>query len=198
MVLPEPAGAVTKVSGHHRLPSAISLVIRGRLSAQSGTPGAVILAATIGMPPDTARLPARVATFRATWVAIGSPGSLPASNLMVAGSALGQNHSVCQAHRSLRRDCLAAYIRSCWSRLDASYSSEGDSRQPEALGVADGPAGSQLSRIRPLTARYAPRSRAMAAIVPEGSLLKRVSLCENEDCRAAPDPGSFTHYWPGV
>ena len=56
--MPAPAGAMTTVSGHHRLPCAISLVIRGRGTTQPGTPGAVILAATIGTPADTAGLPA--------------------------------------------------------------------------------------------------------------------------------------------
>ena len=42
IVLPAPAGAVRTVSGHHRLPWAISWVIRGRGTAQSGAPGAVI------------------------------------------------------------------------------------------------------------------------------------------------------------
>jgi hypothetical protein len=72
-------------SGHQRLPSAISLVTRGRISAQSGIPGAVILAARIGMPAETAGLRARIAACLATWVAIGISGSFPASGLMAAG-----------------------------------------------------------------------------------------------------------------
>ena len=54
IVLPAPAGPVTTVSGHHRLPWAISSVIRGRGTAQSGTPGAVIFDARTGTPPETA------------------------------------------------------------------------------------------------------------------------------------------------
>jgi hypothetical protein len=55
---PALAGAVTTVSGHHRLPGVISVVIRGRGTAQ---PGAVILDATIGTPVDTVGLLPRVA-----------------------------------------------------------------------------------------------------------------------------------------
>jgi hypothetical protein len=62
VVLPAPAGPLTTVSGHHRVPCAISLVIRGRDTAQHGTPGAVILAATIGTPAETAGRRARVAS----------------------------------------------------------------------------------------------------------------------------------------
>jgi hypothetical protein len=51
---PALAGAVTTVSGHHRLPG----VIRGRGTAQ---PGAVILDATIVTPADTVGLLPRVA-----------------------------------------------------------------------------------------------------------------------------------------
>ncbi len=41
------------VSGHHRVPSAISPVIRGRGTAQSGTFGAVILDVRMGSLADT-------------------------------------------------------------------------------------------------------------------------------------------------
>ncbi|MGH3418699.1 MAG: hypothetical protein ACRDOD_03760 [Streptosporangiaceae bacterium] len=51
---PALAGAVTTVSGHHRLPG----VIRGRGTAQ---PGAVILDATIGTSADIVGLLPRVA-----------------------------------------------------------------------------------------------------------------------------------------
>ena len=42
------------VSEHRRVPSAISLLIRGRWTAQPGTGGAVILAVRIGSPTGTA------------------------------------------------------------------------------------------------------------------------------------------------
>ena len=61
VVLPAPAGPVTTVSGHHRAPCAISLVIRGRGTTQPGTPGAVIFVATIGTPAETAGRRAQVA-----------------------------------------------------------------------------------------------------------------------------------------
>ena len=72
IVLPAPAGAVTTVSRCHRLPWAISMVIRGRGTAQSGTPGAVILAARIGTSAETVGLLARAAACLATWAAIGT------------------------------------------------------------------------------------------------------------------------------
>ncbi len=72
VVLPAPAGPVTTVSGPRRLPWAISLVIRGRGTAQSGTPGAVILVARIGTSAQTVGLLAWAATCLAAQVAIGS------------------------------------------------------------------------------------------------------------------------------
>ena len=42
------------VSGHHRMPWVISVVTRGRWTAQSGTFGAVILEARIGSPWEAA------------------------------------------------------------------------------------------------------------------------------------------------
>src|SRR5215472_3604339 len=60
MVLPAPGGPVTTVSGLHRVPWAISFVIRGRCTAHSGTPGAVIFDARIGWLAETADRPARV------------------------------------------------------------------------------------------------------------------------------------------
>ena len=71
IVLPAPAGAVTTVSRHHRLPSAISVVIRGRGSAQPGTPGAVIFDARTGMPAETADRRARPALRPPLSIAIG-------------------------------------------------------------------------------------------------------------------------------
>jgi hypothetical protein len=78
IVLPAPAVAVITVSGHHRLPWAISLVIRGRGTTQSGTPGAVIFAARIGTSAETAGLLARAATWLATRVVIGTSRLPPA------------------------------------------------------------------------------------------------------------------------
>ena len=52
--MPAPAEAVRMVSEHHGVPWAISLVIRGRGSAQSGTPGAVIFDG-IGAPETVGR-----------------------------------------------------------------------------------------------------------------------------------------------
>ena len=87
--MPAPAGAMTTVSGHHRLPCAISLVIRGRGTTQPGTPGAVILAATIGTPADTAGLPPQAATCLATRTAIGtSVTPSPPSDRQVAGGEI--------------------------------------------------------------------------------------------------------------
>ena len=48
---------MTTVSGHHRAPWAISLVIRWRGTAQSGTFGAVILDVRMGSPPEESRPP---------------------------------------------------------------------------------------------------------------------------------------------
>ena len=48
---------MTTVSGHHRAPSGISLVIRWRGTAQSGTFGAVILDVRMGSPPEASRPP---------------------------------------------------------------------------------------------------------------------------------------------
>src|SRR5439155_23329925 len=55
IVLPAPGGPVTTVTGHHRVPSAISLVIRGRGTVQPGTPGTVTLDARIGILPSGRR-----------------------------------------------------------------------------------------------------------------------------------------------
>src|SRR4029077_11978135 len=72
IVLPAPGGPVTTVSGHHRVPSATSFVIRGRCTAQSGTFGAVILDARMGSAADPDdRLP-RVDTWLATLTAIAT------------------------------------------------------------------------------------------------------------------------------
>jgi hypothetical protein len=68
------------VSGHHRLPWAISSVIRGRGTAQPGTPGAVIFAARIGASAETAGLLARAACL-ATWVVIGTSRLPPADGI---------------------------------------------------------------------------------------------------------------------
>jgi len=57
---------VTTVSGHHRVPSAISLVIRGRGTAQSGTFGAVILEVRMGSPADTVDRRPRVSAWLGT------------------------------------------------------------------------------------------------------------------------------------
>src|SRR6516165_10246355 len=58
IVLPAPGGPVTTVSGHHRVPRAISSVIRGRRTAHGGRLGIVTLDARIGSPADAGR-PAR-------------------------------------------------------------------------------------------------------------------------------------------
>ena len=69
------------VSGHRGAPSAISWLIRGRGTAQSGTPGAVILAARTGMPAGTAaRLTGAVTCWEIS-AAIGT-SLLPAGDLM--------------------------------------------------------------------------------------------------------------------
>src|SRR5258705_8775120 len=76
IVLPEPGGPVTIVSGHHRVPSAISLVIRGRGTAQCGTSGGVIFEVRIGSPPDTAARRPRVDAWLAPSAVIDTSRSL--------------------------------------------------------------------------------------------------------------------------
>src|SRR5207247_10143857 len=63
IVLPAPGGPVTTVSGHHLVPSAISLVTRGRGTAQPGTPGTVIFDSRIGVSTPGRRAGSR--TLRA-------------------------------------------------------------------------------------------------------------------------------------
>src|SRR6266550_3892290 len=70
IVLPAPGGPVTTVSGHHRVPSAISPVIRGRRTAHSGTSGTVILDVRIGSPAGPADRLVRPDPRLATWIAI--------------------------------------------------------------------------------------------------------------------------------
>ncbi|SRR6266566_2286502 len=78
IVLPAPGGPVTTVSGHHRVPSAISAVIRGRRTAHSGTSGTVILDVRIGSPAGPADRLVRPDPRLATWTAIStSPRSHP-------------------------------------------------------------------------------------------------------------------------
>ena len=67
------------VSRHCRVPSVISLVIRGRGTAQSGTPGAVILAARMGTLAETADRLGGVATCPAISTAIGTSSLPPAA-----------------------------------------------------------------------------------------------------------------------
>src|SRR6201996_8295286 len=62
IVLPAPRGPVTTVSGNHRVAWVISWPTRGRGTAQSGVPGALILEGGIGMAAETAGRRARVAT----------------------------------------------------------------------------------------------------------------------------------------
>jgi len=66
---------MTTVSWHHRTSSAMSLVMRGRCTAHSGKPGAVIFTAGTGSPTDTADRLARVPTRLVPWVAIDSTPS---------------------------------------------------------------------------------------------------------------------------
>src|SRR4029077_6545718 len=65
IVLPAPGGPVTIVSGHHRVPSAISLVIRARGTAQCGTSGGVIFDVRIGSPEETVARRPRVEAWLA-------------------------------------------------------------------------------------------------------------------------------------
>src|SRR5262249_29112900 len=70
MVLPAPTGPVTTVNGHHRVPWAITSVIRGRCTTHSGTSGAVILDVRTGSPPEAACRLGLVTICLAAWVAI--------------------------------------------------------------------------------------------------------------------------------
>ena len=63
---------MTTVSGHHRVPSAISPVIRGRRTAHSGTSGTVILDVRIGSPAGPADRLVRPDPRLATWTAIST------------------------------------------------------------------------------------------------------------------------------
>ena len=80
IVLPAPGGPVTTVSGHHRVPRVISLVIRGRWIAQFGIPGTVTLDSRMGSSAGTAngsvRASARLAVDIATET---SPDPRPAA-----------------------------------------------------------------------------------------------------------------------
>src|SRR2546430_15508652 len=76
IVLPAPGGPVTIVSGHHRVPSAISLVIRGRGTAQCGTSGGVIFEVRIGSPTDMAGRRPRVDAWLAPSAVIDTSRSL--------------------------------------------------------------------------------------------------------------------------
>ena len=66
MVLPAPGAPVTTVSGHHRAPSAIRLVIRWRWTAHAGMAGALILDIRIGSPANAADRLARAGARLAT------------------------------------------------------------------------------------------------------------------------------------
>src|SRR5690348_6058569 len=78
IVLPAPAVPVTTVNGHDRAPWAISLVMCGRGSAQSGTSGAVTLDARTGSQANAPDHLEPVTTCLAAWVAMKtSAGSWP-------------------------------------------------------------------------------------------------------------------------
>ena len=74
---------MTTVSGHHRVPRVISLVIRGRWIAQPGTSGTVTLDSRIGSSAGTAngsgRAIARLAVDIATGTSPPPAGSLAAT-----------------------------------------------------------------------------------------------------------------------
>ena len=72
IVLPAPGGPVTTVSGHHRAPRVISLVIRGRWIAQPGTSGTVTLDSRIGSPTAAANGPGRATARLVVHVATGT------------------------------------------------------------------------------------------------------------------------------
>ena len=103
----------------------------------------------------------------------------------------------CQDRRSLRRDCLEAWARSCYSRLGASYSSEGDF-SPASGGLAvtaallshaglTASAGSCGRTVSESSAGRPPRFLA-AVPGPYSDQHLRVSDAER-DRRAVPDPG---------
>src|SRR5438477_4273588 len=66
IVLPAPGGPVITVSGHHRVPRAISSVILRRGTVQAGTSGAVIFDARIGSPAGPADGPVSAAVSGST------------------------------------------------------------------------------------------------------------------------------------
>src|SRR3989440_11806197 len=102
IVLPEPGGPVTIVSGHHRVPSAISLVIRGRGTAQCGTSGGVIFEVRIGSTEDTVARRPRVDAWLAPSAVIYVPpgrcreGLHPSKPPNVSRSM----HASCDQHES--------------------------------------------------------------------------------------------------
>lgn len=76
------------VSGHLRVAWVISWPIRGRGTAQSGVPGAVIFEGGIGTAAETAGRRARVATCLASG-AIGESSRFPSPALLPAAMSFG-------------------------------------------------------------------------------------------------------------
>ena len=83
------AGPVTTLSGRHRAPSAISLITRGRATAQPGPPGPVIFDAVIGIL--TPRAPPRV-------TGMAGAGRYRDSRRTVIRPAVGDDVQTCPAH----------------------------------------------------------------------------------------------------
>ena len=72
---------MTTVSGHHRVPRVISLVIRGRWIAQLGTLGTVTLDSRIGLSTGMANGPGRAITLPAVDIAMGTSPAPPGGGL---------------------------------------------------------------------------------------------------------------------
>ena len=72
---------MTTVSGHHRVPRVISLVIRGRWIAQPGTSGTVTLDSRIGSSAGTANGSGRAIARLAVDIATGTSPAPPAGSL---------------------------------------------------------------------------------------------------------------------
>src|SRR6201996_9778297 len=89
IVLPAPPGPVTTVSGHHRVAWVISWPTRGRGTAQSGVPGAVILEGGTGTAAATTSRRARPATGRASGAVSEISRFLSPAPLPVMAMSLG-------------------------------------------------------------------------------------------------------------
>ena len=172
---------MTTVSGHDRAPLAISLVIRGRCTAQSGTHGAVIFDARIGTAaaswPSEGAAP-RAATLVVTGISPLSPAAWAARH--------GRSHPACRLGHSARSPWRAP-------------------RSHHHLTPADsGSASSDWYETEPLTAR-APRCPRCSLLPFTSGWFRRES--EGVQARARLGgriraangglPAAIAHGWPG-